>query len=177
VDEWQSPGDAVTLSRIAVLRTSVRRLALPGLIAAATALACVQAQAQAALTLLYFFTGIHDSGDTINVGKATLINCSNFSGANRQIQTVLFDQSGAVKSNNTFTIAHPHTLIVATHAVAVYPTETSLNTGAISHGLAAVLSDNPNIVCTAFIVDAATSPLIGIDLHGVRFNPIAGSQE
>jgi hypothetical protein len=159
----------MTTFRAVALRT-VRNAALLALVAASLAIA-VPAHAQATLNLLYFFTGIRH-GST-----ATAMTCSNYSGANRQIQFVLMESNGTVRANVSFIVGHPQTVIVTTQATTMHTNEVNLNTASIFGGLGAVLSDHPNIVCTAFLVNPFTGPLAGVSLHGVRFSPVAGTLE
>jgi hypothetical protein len=52
-----------------------------------------------------------------------------------------------------------------------------MNTNVINQGVIGVSATNNNMVCTAQVLDASAAVPSGIDLHGIRLNPIQGTQE
>ncbi len=150
-------------------------------VAGIATLLSVQAQDRAlgavgnAEVILYRFPGVFDSGGG-GTGVATVFHCTNFSGVPETIRIVVRDQFAGVVANTTFTLNHLETVAHATHIVNLYA-EQSLNTGAVNVGTAAIAATSTSLVCTAMTIDAASSSPQGIALHGVRFNPIPGTQE
>jgi hypothetical protein len=138
------------------------------------------AQVEAATTdpevIIYRFPGVLDNGTGINVGVATIFQCTNFSGEQENIRLVTRSSGGILRSNFVIPIAHLTTFAFATHPVRVY-FALSLDTGNIAQGTTAVAATSTNIVCTAMTMDAASATPIGVALHGVRFKPIPGTQE
>ncbi len=47
----------------------------------------------------------------------------------------------------------------------------------VEQGFIGIQATSPAMVCTAHVLDAAATVPNGIDLHGVRYNAVAGSQE
>jgi len=138
----------------------------------------VQAQDRAlgavgnAEVILYRFPGVLDSGGL----TATAFHCTNFSGVMETIRIVVRDQNAGVVANASFNVPHLQTITVVTHPVILYAAAI-LFTGGISQGTAAIAATSTSLVCTAMTIDAASGSPQGIALHGVRFNPIPGTQE
>ncbi len=126
--------------------------------------------------ILYRYPGVLDNGGAANAGVATTFHCTNFSGVSETIRFVIRDFSAGVVANFSFTITHLTTRTLSTHLINLY-LGANLNTGAIAQGTAAIAATSTSIVCTAMVVDAASFSPQGIALHGIRFNPIPGSQE
>jgi hypothetical protein len=159
-----------------VLATSARVAGalLAGLTAASSPAA---AAVNDPMQLLYFISGIRDSGGAAQTGVGTAVHCSNWSGATQRIQYVFFQFNGTVATNNTADIAHAGTITTVTKLMAVYPADLSVNTGAV-RGMVAILATHKDLVCTAMVVDAAAStPTFAVTLHGVRYNRIASTEE
>jgi hypothetical protein len=159
-------------------RSSIlKACALLGFIAAAPLAVAIPAHAQTPNQLLYFYSGLVDSGAPANIGSASAIHCSNFSGVSVAVQWVVFSFQGTLVANAVLIIPHQGTRTVATHQTSAYAEDLVLNTGFLAQGLAAVVASNPAIVCTAQVLDASALAPTGIALHGVRYNPIPGTQE
>jgi len=137
----------------------------------------VQAAAGDEEIIIYRFPGLFDSGDADNDGVASVLHCTNFSGATETIRFVLRDFNTTMKANMTVSIAHLGTITVATHATALYGEDLILNTGALSQGTAAIAATSINLICTAATIDASVTKPNGFALHGVRFSPAPESQE
>jgi hypothetical protein len=127
--------------------------------------------------IIYRFPGVHSTAGVDNVGIATSFHCTNFSGTTETIRVVVRTPSGALATNTTHTIDHLQTLTISTKGTNTFTDSAVLSTGAINQGTAAFAATSTSIVCTAMIVDAGTSFTVGISLHGIRFNPVPGSQE
>jgi len=127
--------------------------------------------------ILYRFSGVFDNGSGPGVGVATIFHCTNFSGVTENVRFVVRDAVGGVVANFAASIAHLRTLTFATHPVVLYLNAT-LNTGQINlAGTAAIAATSTSVVCTAMVIDAAANSPQGFALHGIRFNPVPGSQE
>jgi len=126
--------------------------------------------------ILYRFTGVHDNGGASGTGVATTFHCTNFSGTGESIRIVVRDSVAGVVANTAITASHLQTKTFTTHVVFLYG-GSPLNTGAVMQGTAAIAATSTSVVCTAMTIDAASTSPVGIALHGVRFNPIPGSQE
>jgi len=148
-------------------------------IIAAAALAYVH-PTQAATTdpevIIYRFPGVRDDGGTDDVGVATVFHCTNFSGATETIRLVTRNFDATFRGNNARTINHLETFSTGTHFVAAYNSAT-LMTGPINQGTTAIAATSTNLICTAMTIDAANLKPDGVALHGIRFNPVPGSQE
>jgi hypothetical protein len=135
--------------------------------------------AQAATTdpeiLIYRFAGVADDGGTSNAGVATVISCTNFSGVTEMVRIVVRTDSGTLKINSALPVSHLSTTISTTHTNRLYPAF-GLLTGQV-YGTAAIAATSTNIICTAVVVDAASTVPNGFALRGIRFSPAPGSQE
>ena len=125
--------------------------------------------------IIYRFPGVADNGGT-NSGIATVFHCTNFSGVQESLRIVVRATDGTLVGNFSQPINHLQTLTLATHATAIY-FETVVSMGPILQGSAAIAATSVNVVCTAMTLDASTFSPVGFPLHGIRFNPIPGSQE
>ena len=124
--------------------------------------------------ILYRFTGVFD-----NTGPAaTAFHCTNFSGVTETVRIVVRDGFAGVLANLADIVPHLQTRTYTTHQVILYGAQNSLSTGTIAgQGTAAIAATSTSIVCTAMTVEASSTSPAGIALHGVRFNPIPGTQE
>ena len=150
-------------------------------IIAAAALSFVQ-PAQAATTdpevIIYRFPGVLDNGGSLDMGVATVFLCTNFSGATENIRFVTRNNSGALLTNQVFTINHLATLTAATHPTTAYSDVLNLlSTGPVTQGTTAIAATSINVICTAVTIDASTVAPVGVALRGIRFSPAPGSQE
>jgi len=125
--------------------------------------------------IIYRFPVVADNGGT-NSGIATVFHCTNFSGVQESLRIVVRATDGTLVGNFSQPINHLQTLTLATHATAIY-FETVVSMGPILQGSAAIAATSVNVVCTAMTLDASTFSPVGFPLHGIRFNPIPGSQE
>jgi len=151
-------------------------------IIAAAALTSVQAAPASAgvndpEVIIYRFPWVRDSGDGAGLGWATVFSCTNFSGAQETIRFVIRRSDTTILANTTQPLFHLETRAVATHAPAGIPLNVTFNTGLADPGTAAIAATSTNIICTATVVNAASSTVNGVALRGVRFNPAPGSQE
>jgi len=135
----------------------------------------VQAATTDPEVIIYRFPGVADNGST-NSGIATVFHCTNFSGVQENLRIVVRATDGTLTGNLSQPINHLQTLTLATHATAIY-FETVVSTGPILQGSAAIAATSVNVVCTAMTLDASTFSPVGFPLHGIRFNPVPGSQE
>jgi hypothetical protein len=128
---------------------------------------------------IYRFTGVRDNGGTISTGIATSFHCTNFSGATEALRIQIRGFDGVVKADATFNLTHNRTFTMSTHGTTLYIEDAFLlaNPTAIDQGSARIWATSTAVVCTAQVVDAAATVPTGIDLHGIRFNPIAGTLE
>jgi len=159
-------------------RSILKACALLGFIAAAPLAGAIPAHAQTPNQLLYLFSGLTDNQDfATGASIASVIHCSNFSGQTAAVQFVVDYTLGLQAANKTILISNLETITAATKDTLMYLEDLYLNTGALTQGFALVVASSPYIVCTAQVVDAKALVPVGIALHGLRFNPIPGSQE
>jgi hypothetical protein len=156
--------------------------AIHSMIAALGLALVLPAAADAATTdpevLIYRFTGVRDNGSNVNMGVATSFHCTNISGVTETIRFVTRGPSGNLLTNVMFDIGHLATLTASTHNTAAYLDDIgSLNTGFVNQGTTAIAATSINIFCTAETIDASTAAPVGVARHGVRFNPMPGTQE
>jgi len=148
-------------------------------IVAAAALSFVQ-PAQAGVNdpevIIYRFSALFDNGGSDFQGVATVFHCTNFSGVDEHVRIVLRLGNSAIASNFPVTIAHLNTAAVATHPISSYM-HASMNTTGFFEGTAAIAATSINVTCTAMVIDAANARPDGLVVHGIRFNPVPGSQE
>ena len=111
-------------------------------------------------------------------GVATSFICTNFSGVAENFRIVVRDAGGGVVVNRaTSNIPHLVTVTWSTHDTNLL-IDSNLLTGAVAQGTAAIAATSTSVVCTAMIIDAASSSSPqGIELHGIRLSPIPGTQE
>jgi hypothetical protein len=127
--------------------------------------------------IIYRFPGAFDNGGNLNQGVATVVHCTNFSGASETIRYVVRNYNSDVMANVARPIAHLSTLTAGTHGTNLYDVDVSLATGHVNQGTIAIAATSISIICTAMTLDAASTSPIGMALRGIRFNPIPGSQE
>ena len=128
------------------------------------------------LVQVYRFSGVRDDGGAANAGTATTFHCTNFSGATESFRVQVRQYNGTVVGDNTRNLAHNETVTTSTHGTVAYFEDVALNTGLVFQGSARIWATSPSIVCTASTIDAAAAAPHGVDLHGIRFNPIPGTE-
>ena len=150
----------------------------------AAASAAIAAPASAttfpSLTTIYIITGVKDSGDAMNVGVATAIQCSNVSGVTTSIRFQVLNFTGAVLASVTHNnVGHGDTIEHSTHSTNAYTNEsTNLIPGtALSSGVLNIESLQSGVFCTAAIIDASAAAPDGVSPHIIRINPHPGSVE
>jgi hypothetical protein len=160
------------LFRTTFRSSSLKALALLGFIAAAPV-----AVAQYQPLPLYLFPGLFDNGGAGLIGVASAFHCSNFSSTPQTVQVVVYNYNATIVANMSALIGAASTFTFATKDTALYSEDLILNTGVVYQGLGMILGSSPSIVCTAQVLDASKAIPTGIDLHGIRFNPVPGSTE
>ena len=129
------------------------------------------------LQAIYIFPGARDNGGGAGTGVATSVHCTNFSGATEKLLYVVLNFDSSTKANLNLNIGQAQTRTASTHDTVLYAEDLILNTGVVNQGTIGVSSTNTNLVCTAQVLDAAAATPNGIELHGIRFNPIPGNEE
>jgi hypothetical protein len=138
----------------------------------------VSSQAFPSLTTIYRGSGVSNTSGANNTGVATSFHCSNFNANTQQVRFLLRDNEGVVVSNQTFNLTANQTFTASTHATAIFFDVELLAEGiSIAQGSIVIAATSAAIHCSASIVDAAATSPNGVDLHLVRFNAVAGSQE
>jgi hypothetical protein len=125
---------------------------------------------------VYRFSGVRDNGGAASVGVATSFHCTNFSGATETLRIQIRAFNGTVIKDSTLNIPHNNNRTISTHFTNAYFEDLSLETGTIDQGSARIWATSTMIVCTASTIDAAAIVPYGVDLHGIRFNPIPGTE-
>jgi hypothetical protein len=152
----------------------------------AAALATAPAQPASAitfpsLTTIYVASGVRNTESAPNTGIATVIHCTNVSGAPASVRFQVLNFNGAAAGTPiTDTVFHGFTHTVATHLTVAFAEDTpgALSPGvSIAQGAINIESTQSAVFCSAMIVDAAAVVPSGIDLHLVRVNPHPGTVE
>jgi hypothetical protein len=126
---------------------------------------------------IYRFTGVRDTGGAGLTGTATSFHCTNFSGSTESLRIQIRQFTGVVVKDATYNIGHNVTYTMSTHDTAAFAEDQFLATGLVNQGMARIWATSPMVVCTASSIDAAASVPYGLDLHGIRFNPLPGTEE
>jgi len=126
---------------------------------------------------LYLYSGARDNGGGAGTGVATSVHCTNFSGATEKIQYVVLNFDSSTKANLTLNIGQAQTRTASTHDTVLYAEDLILNSGVVNQGVLGISATNINITCTAHTLDASAAIPNGIQLQGLRFNPIPGTFE
>jgi hypothetical protein len=126
---------------------------------------------------IYRFTGVRDNGGAAGTGTATSFHCTNFSGATESLRIQIRQFTGVVVKDATYNIGHNVTYTMSTHDTVAFAEDAFLATGLVNQGSARIWATSPMIVCTASSIDAAAPVPYGVDLRGIRFNPLPGTQE
>jgi hypothetical protein len=161
---------AVTLAAaLAIASHTLTRAATPNTLAPSTTFP--------SLRTIYVGSGVVDSGEGPNVGRATSISCTNASGQFTNLRWLILDNTGVPTISTTTGLFHGNSLVVSTHLV-LFLNDIALRPGyAIPDGSIIIESTQSGVFCTAMIVDAAATVPSGIPLHLVRVNPHPGTVE
>jgi hypothetical protein len=124
------------------------------------------------LKVLYRISGITDKA-----GVATSFHCSSFSSVNETVSLVIRNFNGTVLANTSFSVAPSQTRTASTRGTNLYAEDVLLNTGLVTQGLALIRATSIDIICSVVVVNATAALPQGIELHMVRSNPMAGTQE
>ncbi len=129
--------------------------------------------------LIYRAAGARDNSTTANTGLATSISCSNFTGADAQVQIVLRNYNFTTTNFDarTFTIPKNSNRTYSSHGTNWMAEDYSGPGGFLNQGTLMIRSESRDVHCSAWIVDAASSSVAATPLHLVRFNAAAGSDE
>lgn len=156
----------------------IKTAAVLGSIAlAATPVVPALAAPGAPTQVLYVFPGVRDDGGGASTGVATVVHCFSFSSTTESIGFIVRDNAGTVVANAEINIASFQTATAVTHVTDLYPQDAVLNTGSVGRGVLGIAATSTNMVCTAQVIDAGAFVPNGIDLHGLRLNPLPGTQE
>jgi len=128
---------------------------------------------------IYRTSGVADDGGAANTGWATAIHCTNLSSSAESLQVILRQHTGQVLANQTFFIGTTTTITIVTHIGTVFPQDHNLISAGtpIDQGNFTITATSTNIYCSVMVFDAAATSPVGILLHMIRFNPMAGSTE
>jgi hypothetical protein len=126
---------------------------------------------------IYRFNGLRDSGGAAGVGLAGAIHCTNFSVTAENLRIKVFQYTGAVVKDATFTVPTNYTFTMLTHQTNAFGMDANLATGVLNQGSARIWATSQSFICTASTIDAASTVPYGLDLHGIRFNPLPGTEE
>lgn len=133
------------------------------------------------VTRLYQFTGVVNSASGPETGTATSITCTNFADYNVTVRYVLRRHDGTQLDDQTVTLERKMTRTYSTKLAALTfdsfaPPESARNVDYLQ-GSIVVASNETEILCTGWIVDASSSVPNGIALHTRRFSPLPGTEE
>jgi hypothetical protein len=128
-------------------------------------------------TTIYIVPSARDDGSAANTGTATVVGCTNVSGVTVTVRFLALNFFGTPVADRTTSIANGATVAASTHNTVSYNEAILLNSGPLSQGAIDVESTNAAVFCTAMTINAAASFPEGVDLHVVRVNGLAGTQE
>ena len=117
------------------------------------------------LSILYRFSGVTDDGEqgSTNRKEATSIHCTNInSSADVQLEVQLVQWNGTDVFTGTATIPPNRSFTFSTQNTTIYFDDVFLGgspgTPAIYQGSGRILSSNPNVICTAQVLDPLNYP-------------------
>ena len=120
-----------------------------------------------ALSTLYRFNGVTDDGEqgSVNRKEATSIHCTNISSStNAQLEVQLFQWNGIDVYSGTATIPPSRSFTFSTQNTTTYFEDVliggSPGTPAIFQGSGRILSSQPDVICTAQVLDPLNYPPI-----------------
>jgi hypothetical protein len=160
--------------------TSLKAILL-GCVAAAPVAMSVGAHAGVndPLQIIYVFPGARDDGLPNATGVATSVTCSNIGPTSENVQFVALNFLANPVANASITMLSGQTRTASTKDTALFSEDLFLNSMGpvrLDQGVMVILATSINFHCTAMIVDAAAAVPNGINLQGLRFNPIPGTQ-
>ncbi len=130
------------------------------------------------LQRIYRLSGVSDNGGGAERGRATSFHCTSISTVNETLRIRVRDFNGAIVGERTVTIAPNRTRTMSTHLTRMFVEDAVLSPGEpINQGSAEIFATSNEVFCSVMIVDAEVIFPEGIELHLVRFNAIAGTQE
>jgi hypothetical protein len=150
--------------RALILALLLSAILAPGTLATAAlataTLAPAEAMAGGGPPLLYVVSGVVDDGSVMGPAKvATSITCTNPSLQALNLVIVYYDYSSAnAYSTGAVVLSAGYTLTYSTHPTAVFSTETTAYTSAISQGFARIYASSPALICTAVVLDSQNTP-------------------
>ncbi|MCB0166506.1 MAG: hypothetical protein KDI79_19920 [Anaerolineae bacterium] len=112
----------------------------------------------AGLTVQYMFTGVANHPTTATRQIATTVHCTNFGSSHIQAEIQLFSVGGASSYGDTVTINSNRTWTFSTQNTAIFREDTILNTGVLEQGSGRILADDPQLICTAQLLDPIGNP-------------------
>lgn len=152
------------LHRIAILFGIVTVVGL-GLASMGIRLTGAETQAvPSSLSLLYQFSGVTDDGEqgSINRKEATSIHCTNMSTENTQIEVRLYQWNGTDVFTGTVNMPPNRTFTFSTQNTTIYFDDVLLGgspgTSAIFQGSGQILTNRPEVNCSAQILDPLNYP-------------------
>src|SRR5262245_20086406 len=125
--------------------------------------------------IIYRFPGVTNSDPS---GRATVFDCTNFSGVPEKVRFVTRTNGGDLLGNNVGTVNHLGTLTAATRTTNSYVSLLNiLPFQATFQGTTAIAATSTNVICTAMVIDVSTVAPVGVALRDIRFSPVPGSEE
>jgi hypothetical protein len=133
--------------------------------------------------LLYRFTGLVDTAGDPNTGSVTVFQCTSFSPAAESLRVQIRNFQGMVVADESVTLPGNQTWTIVTRDQAAYfslTNYTSLNLQSgemLDQGSARIWATTTRILCTAQVIRASAELFNGLQVHGIRFNPLPDSQQ
>ncbi|MCB9079513.1 MAG: hypothetical protein H6631_18070 [Anaerolineaceae bacterium] len=112
----------------------------------------------AGLTVQYMFTGVANHPTAATRQIATSVHCTNFGSGAVQAEIQFFSVGAVIPSSQAATIASNQTWTFSTQNTAVFREDSILNTGILEQGSGRILADDPQLICTAQILDPIGNP-------------------
>jgi hypothetical protein len=149
-------------------------VAICGLLVAGLSFAA--APAHAAASVVYMISGVLDNGAGDGVGLASAFHCTNLVGTANTVTISIHNSTGKVVANESRSIPSKQTVTWTTHQQSMFAA-INLESGAVFQGYAVITATNPNLTCSAMIMNAAVNEPQGIALHMQRRTPLSNTQE
>jgi len=124
---------------------------------------------------IYRGSGVRDDGGVDGTGIATAIHCTSFSGGTETVRLTIRNYDNTLLTQFSYNLPVQATRTASTHFTNVFDEDFTLATTAANQGYIAIHATSTNILCSAQVVDAASTSPSGWDLHLVRFNNMAGA--
>ncbi|MCB0166507.1 MAG: hypothetical protein KDI79_19925 [Anaerolineae bacterium] len=112
----------------------------------------------AGLTVQYMFTGAANHPTAATRQIATTVHCTNFGSTDIQAEIQFFSVGAVVPYTQTATIVTNRTWTFSTQNTAVFREDTIMNTGILEQGSGRILADDPQLICTAQLLDPIGNP-------------------